>query len=193
MAFLLHTQNIHANLAHPADREAFPLSPRFYRSLLGGDEKALKESHTKSQSREPMATTGCKPERRHSWSPVTSGTLRMRIRPLAALPVSFAHAPAALGRWLGRAPAFKPPAESLRRTSSREDLAAPAPARWWPPSIHFRFCKYSHSNSSWSPGLGLDFWLVWETLRKPPRDVRNTSERDSGYVSYPLKPEAKSR
>ena len=112
MAFLLHTQNIHTNLAHPADRGAFPLRPRFCRSLLGGDEKALKERHPKSQSREPMATTGCKPERRHSGSPVTSGTLRLRIRPFEAVPVRFAHAPPALGRWRERAPAFKPPAVS---------------------------------------------------------------------------------
>lgn len=92
MAFLPHTQNVHASLAHPTDRGAFPLSPRLCKSLLGGDEKALKESHPKSQSREPMATSGCRPGRRHSWSPVTSGTLRMRIRPLEAVPASFAHA-----------------------------------------------------------------------------------------------------
>lgn len=113
MAFLPHTQNIHASLAHPADRGAFPLSPRLCRSLLGGDEKALKECHPKSQSREPMATTGCKPKRRHSWSPVTSRTLRRRIRTVEAVPVSCAHAPAARGRWLERAPAFKPRALSL--------------------------------------------------------------------------------
>lgn len=112
MAFLPHTQNVHASLAHPADHRAFPLSPRLCKSLLGGDEKALKERHPKSQSRKPMATTGCRPGRRHSWSPVTSGTLRMRIRPLEAVPVSFAHASAVRGRWLKRAPAFKPPALS---------------------------------------------------------------------------------
>lgn len=126
MAFLPHTQNVHASLAHPTDRGAFPLSPRLCKSLLGGDEKALKESHPKSQSREPMATTGCRPGRRHSWSPVTSGTLRMRIRPLEAVPAFFAHASvlgaaACKGRQHLNLPPCRP---SL---SSGEDLAVPAP------------------------------------------------------------------
>lgn len=74
-----------------------PPSPWLCRSLLGGDEKAFEESHSESQSRKPVTTTGCRSEGRHSRGPVTSGTLRMRGRPLEAAPVSSAHVLSAQG------------------------------------------------------------------------------------------------